>query len=34
MTKSSEENLTLRLGSIEQETKLRMENTSHGACGK
>lgn len=25
---SSEENLTLRLGSIEQETKLRMENTS------
>ena len=31
---SSEENLTLRLGSIEQETKLRMENTSSWSVGK
>ena len=31
---SSEENLTLRLGSIEQETKLRMENTSSWSVWK
>lgn len=31
---SSEENLTLRLGSIEQETKLRMENTSSWSMWK
>lgn len=31
---SSEENLTLRLGSIEQETKLRMENTSSWSLWK
>lgn len=31
---SSEENLTLRLGAIEQETKLRMENTSSWSVWK
>lgn len=31
---SSDENLTLRLGSIEQETKLRMENTSSWSVWK
>lgn len=31
---STEENLTLRLGSIEQETKLRMENTSSWSVWK
>lgn len=31
---SSEDNLTLRLGSIEQETKLRMENTSSWSVWK
>lgn len=31
---SSEENLTLRLGSIDQETKLRMENTSSWSVWK
>jgi len=31
---SSEENLTLRLGSIEQETKVRMENTSSWSVWK
>ena len=34
MTKAVKENLTLRLGSIEQETKLRMENTSSWSVWK